>query len=282
LNNRWLLDSARNVYSQSGEDGIVDKILQVLGTKKGWCVEFGAWDGEHLSNTYNLIASSGFSAVLIEGNERRFQVLAERFRNNPKVIARNAFVGFTAEDGLDKILAETPIPLDFDVLSIDIDGNDYHVWKAVTRFRPKLVVIEYNPTIPSVVEFVQKADLSVNQGSSILSMSLLAKEKGYELVAATANNCLFVPKEHFPLFGIADNSVQVLRPNEELVSYIFNGFDGTVFVRGNGKVQWHGIPYSEARMQHVHRLFRRFPDTHGPAMKVFSRLYRSLKKRASR
>jgi len=169
MDDQWLFRHARNVHSQKGEDGIIEKILEVLGTKQGWCVEFGAWDGEYLSNTYNLIANHGFSAVLIEGSAERVGVMTERFRANAKVIPVHAFVGFTPDDGLDKILAATPIPSDFDVLSIDIDGNDYHAWKAVSRYRPKLVVIEFNPTIPSAVEFVQPADMSINQGSSLLS-----------------------------------------------------------------------------------------------------------------
>jgi hypothetical protein len=279
MHSKWLLDFAHNVHSQKGEDGIVAKILEILGTTRGWCVEFGAWDGEHLSNTYNLIANRGFSAVLIEGSPERFEVLARRFRANPNVIPVHAFVGFTADDGLDEILAATPIPVDFDVLSIDIDGNDYHAWKAVERYRPKLVVIEFNPTIPSAVEFVQQADMRVNHGSSILSMSLLAKAKGYELVSATDYNCFFVAQEYFPRFGIEDNSVRAIRPNEDLVSYIFNGFDGTVFVRGYRKVEWHGVPYVEAKMQHIPRLLRRFPDTYGPVMKRIAKYYRSVRKR---
>jgi hypothetical protein len=279
MKSKWLLDFAGNVNSQKGEDGVLRKILETIGAANRWCVEFGAWDGRHLSNTYDLIASREFSAVLIEGGAARFRDLQETFKHNPRVTPVNAYVGFTPEDSLDTILAPTAIPLDFDVLSIDIDGNDYHAWKAVTRYRPKVVVIEYNPTIPSVVEFVQRADMSVNHGSSILSLTLLAREKGYELVAATDYNCFFVAAEYFPLFGIEDNSVAAIRPNEDLVSYIFNGFDGTVFVRGYGKLEWHGIPYREAKLQHVSRLFRRFPDTYGPVMKVIAKHYRSLKKR---
>jgi hypothetical protein len=281
MDSKWLLEFASNVHSQKGEDGIIARILEVLGSTEGWCVEFGAWDGEHLSNTYNLIANRGFSAVLIEGSVDRFSVLVDRFRDNPKVIPVNAFVGFTANDGLDTLLANTRIPIDFDVLSIDIDGNDYHAWQAVSRYRPKLVVIEFNPTIPSAVEFVQEADMAVNHGSSILSLSLLAKAKGYELVSATEYNCFFVAKEYFPLFHIEDNSVQAIRPNEDLVSYIFNGFDGTVFVRGYRKVEWHGIPYVESSMQQIPRILRSFPDTYGPVMKRIAKYYRSVKKRSA-
>jgi hypothetical protein len=276
---KWLLDHASNVSSQNGEDGIIAKILDVLGVSGGWCVEFGAWDGKHLSNTHNLIANRGFSAVLIEGSAARFGDLQATFHGNPRVISLNRYVGFTPADGLDAILAATPIPHDFELLSIDIDGNDYHVWKAVTRYRPKVVVIEYNPTIPSAVQFVQPADMRVNQGTSILSMTQLAREKGYELVSATVHNCLFVTKELFPLFGISDNSVTAIRPDESLVTYIFNGFDGTVFVRGCGRLEWHKVPYVESKLQQVPRWLRRFPDTYGPVMRVIAKHYRSLKKR---
>ncbi len=277
--NRWLLEHAANINSQNGEDGIIAKILDVIGQPIGWCVEFGAWDGSHLSNTYDLVSRRGFSAVLIEGSERRFRDLTNKFVGNPKVLPISGFVGFSATDNLDTILAKTPIPEEFDVLSIDIDGNDYHVWKATTRYRPRLVVIEYNPTVPTAVDFVQPADMNVNQGSSLLALTRLAREKGYELVAATVANALFVRSEYFAAFGIEDNSPVALRSDESLVTYIFNGMDGTVFIRGYGKLGWHGVPYREKRMQLVARPFRRFPDTLGPVMKKLAKAYRSLRKR---
>jgi hypothetical protein len=276
---RWLLEHAANVTSQNGEDGIIAKILDVIGQPVGWCVEFGAWDGSHLSNTYELITRRGFSAVLIEGSERRFRELARRFEGNPKVLPISAFVGFSAVDGLDRVLVRTPIPEEFDVLSIDIDGNDYHVWEATTRYRPRVVVIEYNPTIPTPVDFVQPADMNVNQGSSLLALTRLGREKGYELVAATLHNALFVRRDFFAAFGIEDNSPAAIRPDESMVTYIFNGMDGTVFIRGYGKLGWHGIPYREKRMQLVARPFRRFPDTFGPVMRRLARVYRSVRKR---
>lgn len=217
--------------------------------------------------------------MLIEGSATRFRDLEAASSDNPKVIAVNAFVGFGPTDGLDSILARTPIPDDFAVLSIDIDGNDYHVWNAVTRYKPQVVVIEYNPTIPTAVDFVQPADMSINQGASIAALDRLGRDKGYELVAVTAHNCLFVRREYFPRFGIADNSPASLRADESMVTYIFNGFDGTVFIRGYGALGWHGIPYREERMQPLPRVFRKFPDSLGPVMKKVVKPYRWLKKR---
>ena len=274
-----MLSHAANDNSQFGEDGILEKILEVLGEPIRWCVEFGAWDGRYLSNTCALIEKKGFSAVLIEGSKEKFTELSETFRANDKVTPINAFVGFGPDDGLDQILAGTSIPEEFDLLSIDIDGNDYHVWRAVQRYKPRIVVVEYNPTIPTGVEFVQAADIEVNQGSSIRSFVELGRKKDYELVCVTERNCIFVRKRYFELFGIADNSPHALRPDESLVTWIFCGYDGTVFVRGHGELPWHGIPYSESRMQQVARPFRRFPGNHGRVMRFLSRQYRSLKKR---
>lgn len=275
--NQWLNEFAANVNSQSGEDGIIEKVLEVLTENNHWCVEFGAWDGIHLSNTYNLIANKGYSAVLIEGDRKRFCQLQKNFQSNERVKPINAFVGFEEDNSLDSLLRSTDIPVDFDLLSIDIDGNDYHVWAAVKHYKPKVVVLEYNPTIPNPVEFVQARDIRINQGSSILSLDKLAKDKGYELVAATTLNAIFVDSKYFALFGIEDNSIDTIRSEQPKVTYIFNGYDGTVFIRGFGKLGWHAIPYKEARLQLVPRWLRQYPGNYGIVKRGFAKVYKRLR-----
>lgn len=277
--NRWLLEYAANRTSQCGEDGIIAKILDTVGDPSGWSVEFGAWDGRHYSNSYDLIANRDYSAVMIEGDPVRFRALVATFADNPRVIPLNAFVGFTADNALDVLLADTPVPREFDLLSIDIDGNDYHVWNAVERYRPRLVCIEYNPTIPSVVDFVQPADMRVNQGASLAALGRLAEDKGYKLVCVTDLNGLFVDAQYYDRFAISDNSVHALRPNEDKVTWVFNGYDGTVFVRGHCELGWHGMPYDEQRMQMLPGPLRQYPKNYGPIKKVLARWYRSLRKR---
>ncbi len=245
----WLNDCASNVTSQYGEDGIIAKILEVIGETDRWCVEFGSWDGKHLSNTYNVVTNQGYSAVLIEGNADRFEDLRRTYKDNDRVVPVNAYVGFEPADGLDAILKDTSIPANFDLLCIDIDGNDYHVWAAVKEYRPKAVVIEFNPTIPAVVEFVQPRDMSVGQGNSLLSIAKLAKTKGYELVATTLANAFFVDEKYFPLFEIQDNSLSALWTDQSLVTHLFCGYDGALFIRGCGKLPWQQIPIEEAKMQ---------------------------------
>jgi hypothetical protein len=260
----WLLDFRKNIHSQGGEDGIIEKILSLLPTTDRWCVEFGAWDGEHLSNTRNLIDRHGYRAVLIEGDTGKFSSLAKKFHQNNNVICLNRFIGFGKEDNLDIILSSTPIPHDFDFLSIDIDGNDYHIWKSMAVYQPKVLCIEYNPTIPNGVEFVQVPDPSVTQGSSLEALVRLGKEKQYELISVVEHNAFFVLAGYYPLFQIENNTPCVLRTEQQWVTHIFSGYDGTVFLRGNQTLPWHGIQMHESRMQHLPAHLRTFPDNYTP------------------
>ena len=259
----WLIDYKSNVNSQGGEDGIIEKILEIIPDNSGWCVEFGAWDGIFLSNIRNLIQSKGYSAVFIEGSKSRFDILCKNYEPNPNVVCVNKFVGFESNNNLDQILTETQIPKDFDLLSIDIDGNDYHVWKSVSEYKPKAICIEFNPTIPTEIKFVQPADTSINQGCSLLSIVELSREKGYELVAVLSLNAFFVRKEYFPLFGIKDNNPEVLRTDLSLITHIFVGYDGKIFLRGSKKLLWHGMEIKEKRIQHLPSVIQRLPGNYG-------------------
>jgi hypothetical protein len=275
----WLDAYAKNVFSQTGEDGIIEKILENIGVNDKWCVEFGAWDGEHLSNTCNLIRNRDYAAVLIEANPQKYLELRQKYSENNRVFPVNAFVGFTGKTSLDELLKSTPIPLDFDILSIDIDGNDYHVWKATELYQPKIVCIEYNPTIPTEVEFVQPPDPNIAQGASLLSLVLLGKEKGYELVAATSLNAIFVHNKYFPQLNIGDNSSFQLRTDFSSVTYLFTGYDGTTLIRGNGNMPWHGISYQEKRLQQLPQFLRKYPGNYNFLERALFNLFCSLRRR---
>jgi len=275
---RWLNSFERSVTSQHGEDGVLEKVFEVIGEGDTWCVEFGSWDGRHCSNTFHLIDQRGYSAVLIEGDPRRFKDLLATFETNEKVIPVNTYVGFGEDDDLNAILGETAIPANFDILSIDIDGNDYHVWKALTGYKPKVVVIEFNPTIPPSVEFVQAADPQVAQGSSLLSTVKLGQAKGYELICVTGANAIFVDVKYFPLFGIEDNSVEVMMTDRSGITHIFCGYDGTVFLRGCGMLPWQGVAYQESRVQQMPRWARQVVGDRNFLRRKARKLYRRFRR----
>lgn len=276
---KWLNEFARDVTSQCGEDGIIEKVLGVIRDNNKWCVEFGSWDGKKCSNTFNLISNKGFSAVLIEANPRRFKDMLTMFGANEKVFPLNAMVGFDQENCLDRLLEHTEIPTNFDFLSIDIDGNDYHVWEAVHDYKPKVVIIEFNPTIPKQTEFIQPRDMRVTQGSSLLSITKLAKSKGYELVAVTTANAIFVDAKYFSLFGIQNNSVEEMWTDQSLITYIFCGYDGTVFIRGCGELPWQRIAFKESRMQQLPKWVRKTIGDRNIIRRKAGKYFRRLRKK---
>lgn len=202
-----------NVTSQNGEDGIITYLLDKFNISKGWCCEFGAWDGRHFSNTCNLWSANGFSAVLIEADEGRFNTLKANTVDHDDVIAVRAVVSYDpdSKECLDNILSGTPIPYDFDVLSIDIDGNDYSVWKALEKYKPKIVIIEVNSNHMPDVEIVNV--LHDIRGiywtcTSLKPMIELANSKGYELVAHIACNAIFVERSLYPLVCLKSNKIE--------------------------------------------------------------------------
>jgi hypothetical protein len=125
----------------------------------------------------SLIENQRYSAVLIEGSRKKFEVLQGCYAGRPNIITKNLFVGWSAPDGLDAILEKTPVPADFDFLSVDIDGNDYHAWNAIVKYRPKIMIVEFNPTIPPEVHFVQPTDPAINWGSSLAALVGLGKKR---------------------------------------------------------------------------------------------------------
>jgi len=252
-----LLKFRKNVTSQHGEDGIIERIFHVIG-KGSWCVEFGAWDGKHLSNTWNLLVKKGWSGVLIEPDPKKYVELQSRYKKYPRVYALREFVGLSGPTRLDALLRKTPIPKDFDLLSIDIDGAEYHVWDSLRAYTPKVVVVEYNPSMPDDLAYVQAPDISVRQGSSLLALTRLAKRKGYELVCTTETNGIYVHKKYFPLFGIADNSVTALHWDRSHLTSLFQFYDGTLMLHGCDRLLWHGVKIDPSRIQVLPRPLRKF------------------------
>lgn len=254
-----LLQYEKNYTSQFGEDGILERALELLPALDRWCVEFGAWDGKYLSNTYSLIEKHEYSGVMIEADPEKFVELNQTYASRTNIITLNKLVEFAGKNSLDNLLSAHPIPKNFDVLSMDIDGNDYHVWDSLKNYRPKIVVIEYNPTIPNEVDFVQPKDMRVSQGSSLAALYRLARAKGYRLIHATTVNGIFVDEIYFPCFGIDDDDPALLRANLSPITHFFQTFDGQIHIAGNPTMLWHDIPIDPAQLQVLPKWLRTYP-----------------------
>jgi FkbM family methyltransferase len=188
--------------SQNGEDGILAEIFRRVGTETRLAVEFGAETGEE-TNTARLIRDHGWRALLIEGDGAKFARLAENYRDRPGVRTVREFV---SSANIERLLEDSGIPEEFDLLSIDIDGNDYWVWSAVRRWRPRVVMVEYNASVPPPRLWVMKEnpehawDGTDYFGASLASLADLGRRKGYVLVGtnSTGVNAFFVRADLAP------------------------------------------------------------------------------------
>lgn len=216
----------RVIHSQDGEDGLLEALFARTGGGPGYFVEFGAWDGRFKSNTFHLYETLGWKGCYIEGDPDRFKDLLANV-DPQRIDARNVFVAPQGGNSLDAILAGTACPKEFDVLSIDIDSDDHAVWSGVADYRPKIVIIEYNPTIPNSSDYVQPIGSYI--GNSAGALYKLGREKGYDLIDATETNLIFCRTDLLDAFGLTAVDLDTARPD---VGHIFFGYDGSVRVTG--------------------------------------------------
>jgi hypothetical protein len=277
-----LISYSKNINSQYGEDGIIEEVLRRISSAietNGWCVEFGAWDGRHLSNTYNLIYEKGFKAVLIEGDVIKYNALCENIPRED-VFKVCDFVTFEGKSTLDNILKATPIPSDFDFLSIDIDGCDYYIFDSLKQYQPKIVCVEYNPSIPNEVEFIQPKNFEIKQGASAKSITTLANKKGYSLVAVTECNLILVRNDLTEyVIGTQNYSVDNLRDDAQSKTFLFVGYDGTIL--SNKKelyIRWHGVSQNLREIQFIPKVLRTFPSDYGLIQKILFGIWLTIKK----
>ncbi len=213
-----------NNQSQDGEDGIIEKLIELEGIDKGFFCEFGAWDGRYLSNCYNLI-KKGWSGCFIEGDSLRYKNLLKNVPQS-EIIKINAWVTAAGENSLDNLLQRHKVSY-VDLLSIDIDGDDLLVWKGVKKFVPKIVIVEYNPTIPSDVLYVNPP--GCNHGNSMLAVLDYARSAGYSLIEGTDTNLMFVRSESRTVELIEKKNLADIAQQTKHKRYFF-AYDGTLLV----------------------------------------------------
>lgn len=189
-----LIDFKKNVHSQNGEDGIIEKIFEIINPFAKICIEIGCWDATELSNTANLWKNKDWSALLVE-IEPDMAAKAIENTKDYKAIVINCEAGFDhAKNSID-YLWETHNQSNIfqshevDFLSIDIDGNDYYLFESL-KMKPKVICIEYNASIPYFMDCYQSPNAKF--GCSLSALIRIGKSKGYTLVCVTDCNAIFV------------------------------------------------------------------------------------------
>lgn len=204
LNQRTAIRNAEfKIFSKYGEDGILLYIFSKIGLTNRAFIEIGVEDGREC-NTANLSLNFGWQGMLVdagkEGLEKARHFYQEKLGNNAsKVKIVHCFV--TAEN-INQLILDNGIQGEIDLLSIDIDGNDYWVWKAISVINPRAVVVEYNASLGSDKSVAIKYDSnfrenSLYHGASLEAFKKLADSKGYLLVGCDSHgiDAFFVRKD---------------------------------------------------------------------------------------
>ncbi len=217
----------RKEFSQNGEDGIIHAIFAMIGTTNKYFVEFGVEDGIEC-NTHYLSTYKGWKGLLMDGSNE-----------NPYLNLHKEFI--TAEN-IEELFKKYDVPSEPDLLSIDIDGNDYWIWKAITQYKPRVVIMEYNAcfpwneskTIPYKSDF--QWDKTDYYGATLQAMVKLGNEKGYTLVATDRNgvNAFFVRND-------ALRGIHVREPERLYHPASFKGKVGNVHPRDPQNRPWVAI-----------------------------------------
>jgi hypothetical protein len=179
-------------YSQNAEDGILLYLFSLLGTTTRKSVEIGAGDGLEC-NTANLIINHGWKGLMIDGDAQQIErgkAFYARCRDtwlSPPTLVRS----WITVENINKVVTDYGFAGDIDLLSLDIDGNDYWIWRALECLRPKVVVLEFNAlggsekslTVPYRSDFqLDIASQPYRFGATLTAFVKLGRQKGYRLV----------------------------------------------------------------------------------------------------
>jgi hypothetical protein len=222
------------VFSQWGEDGILQHVLRHVEVSTNIFVEFGV-ENYTESNTRFLLLNNNWAGLVIDGSSSNIDFIKSDdiyWRHNLK-----AECAFITRENINDLICRNGITGEIGLLSVDIDGNDYWVWEAIDVVSPAVVVVEYNArfgperavSVPYDAGFVRSRahHSAIYYGASLAALCLLGKRKGYSFVGCNAagNNAFFVKSDLRP------SSLIELKPAEGFVRAQFResrAADGTL------------------------------------------------------
>lgn len=202
-------DYELKVFSQFGEDGLIQHIINKLNLPEHLhnFVEFGVEDYQE-SNTRFLLENNNWSGLLFDGSKTNIEFIQNHrkwWKHDLK--AKKEFI---TRENINTLLLENGYCGEIGLLSIDIDGNDYWIWEAITEVEPQIVIVEYNSkygnekslTIPYKSDFQRSKLNNSYYGASISALEFLAQKKGYILIGSNTagNNAFFVHKKYSSIF----------------------------------------------------------------------------------
>lgn len=203
------------VFSQWGDDGIIQYLISKINFEHKTFIEFGVENYKE-SNTRFLLLNNNWSGLVLDGSK----TCVDFIRNDTiswthDIYAQQAFI---TKENINDIIVEGFLNKRFSkevgILSVDIDGNDFWVWKEINVINPIVIIVEYNAffgesraiTIPYRPDFVMDIELSPYYwGASLKAFCLLGNEKGYEFIGCNSNgnNAYFIRKDKIGSFKVS-------------------------------------------------------------------------------
>ncbi|PSN20267.1 hypothetical protein C7271_03050 [filamentous cyanobacterium CCP5] len=195
------------VFSQWGEDGIIQFLLRKIEVKSKTFVEFGVQNYTE-SNTRFLLINNNWSGLVLDGSEENIYYIKKDpiyWKYNLKAV--HAFI---TRENINQLILDHGMTGEIGLLSVDIDGNDYWVWQSIDVISPAIVIAEYNfrfgpekaVAIPYNPDFVrsQAHPSMIYYGASLKALWQLGQQKGYVLVGSNSagNNAFFIRKDLKP------------------------------------------------------------------------------------
>jgi hypothetical protein len=214
-----LRDAEFKVFSQFGDDGIIQYLIHRLSPLPDSFVEFGVEDYRE-SNTRFLLLNDNWRGLVLDSNQKNISRIQESdiyWRHT--LTAKSAWI---TRDNINNLLRDAGFVGEIGLLSIDIDGNDYWVWEKLDVVNPVVTIVEYNSvfgpdlavTIPYDPNFARYKVHFSGQfwGASLSALHLLAKRKGYSLVGCNSggNNAYFIRNDRI-------GNLPLLEPGEAFV-----------------------------------------------------------------
>lgn len=210
-----LAETEFRVFSQTGDDGIIQYLISKADIADRTFVEFGV-ENYIESNTRFLLVNDNWAGLVIDGSEKHIN-----FIKTDDIYYQHdltTLCAFITSENINELISSGGISGEIGLLSVDIDGNDYWIWKAINVVSPTIVIVEYNSvlgseraiTVPYKPDFIRTKEHYSNLyfGTSLKALCLLAEEKGYAFVGSNSvgTNAYFVKKER--LGGLVPKSAE--------------------------------------------------------------------------
>jgi hypothetical protein len=246
--------SGWKAYSQNDEDGIIQEIFERIGEPHRTFVEFGCGNGVENNTCYLL--SRGWRGLWMDGGDRNASGIRRAYAPLLKQGLLQFEQVFITRENIDALVSAARLGPEIDLLSIDVDGNDYYVWEAIRSTDARVVVIEYNAKFRPPNDWcitydpAQMWDNTDRMGCSLQALANLGETKGYQLVGCniTGSNAFFVRRDLAgDLFASPSTAAHLFQPPR----YYMTGY----FPRGHATSSisilegaWHkaGLPWPPA------------------------------------